>query len=73
MLFEIRATLYFDTLTIPEEIKQALLKVWAHAKVVNPCSENQECSVINVLQNHHDDNPHEPCILLWHKDNCPTC
>lgn len=71
MFYEVRFTGYFDSLAIPDQIKQALLAVWSHTHVINPGQENQECSTVDVLKNFHDENPHQPCEPIFHKDNCP--
>lgn len=71
MIYEVRATLFFNTLTAPDQIKQALLQVWSHAQVINPGTPEQECSTMDVIECHHDEHPPQPCHAIFHRDNCP--
>lgn len=73
MIYQVRANLFLSDIHIPDQIKQAILLIWHHAQVINPCSPNQECSFVDVIENHHDEHPTNPCTLIFHKDNCPVC
>jgi len=73
MFYRVDTTLFFDNANIPEGIKEALLKVWSHAKVINPCQPNQECSRVMVQKCFHDEQPTKPCEVIFEKDNCPVC
>lgn len=72
MIYQIRANLFFNTLDIPNDLKQQLLNIWQHAQVINPLTENEEASIIEVIENHHDEHPTAPCSLLFIKTNSPT-
>jgi len=71
MFYEVRMTLYFlkedEATDFYHDGEIALPK----AGVVNPGQEDEEFSSIDLLENHHDDHPHQPCILLEHEDNKP--
>ena len=73
MIFQVKTTLFFDGLSIPEQIKDALITVWQHARVVNPCMPDQECSRVEILKCYHDEDPHRPCESIFERDNCPVC
>lgn len=71
MFYQVRANLYFNTINIPDQIKDSLLTIWQHAQVVNPGQLTEEYSHVDLLKNYHDESPNQPCELIFHKDNQP--
>ena len=69
MIYQVRAELYVqnhhdldDVLDKIEDLKDKLL-------VVNPGQENEECSIIETIENRHDENPNGACEIRFHWDN----
>lgn len=71
MFYEVRADIFFteedEAVDFFHDCQLALPK----GTVVNPGQENQQCSAIDYLKCHHDDNPNTPCELIDHEDDCP--
>jgi len=71
MFYDVHATLHFtdpdEAVDFYHDCQLALPK----ASVVNPDTDEQECSFIERLDNHHDLHPHQPCIRTHFQDNCP--
>lgn len=69
MIYEVTARLFFtehdEALDFYHDCEIAFLK----SQVVNPGAENEEPSIIELIENHHDENPNEPCLALAHRDN----
>ena len=73
MLYELRAFIYVENAHDLADVRDKLRDLVPKMKVINPCTEAQECSTIDLIENHHDESPHEPCHILQHWDNCPVC
>lgn len=71
MIYQLRANLYFSD---PDAIYDILDKINDHfddATAVNPDSENAEFSVVEVILNHHDEDPNASCDLVTSRSNQP--
>lgn len=71
MMYELRINIFCEHESDFEDVLDKLDDLKPHMRVVNPSQPDQECSAIDVITNRHDENPHEPCTLLEHWDNCP--
>lgn len=43
------------------------------ASVIHPCQDNQEFSMTELQECHHDETPSAPCTSLDEVDNAPVC
>ena len=71
MFYQLRANLFFRDDDAIDDIVDKIHDHFSDAHVVNPGAPNQECSEYQVLVNHHDSDPNEPCFELNSWDNCP--
>lgn len=72
MLYQLRVNAYCETLAAFIDVLDKLDDLKSSMKVIKPGQENQECSRINVIENHHDMTPPGPCHEISHWDNCPA-
>ena len=71
MIYEVRATMFFDKVDEATDFLHDCEVALPKATVVNPGQDNQECSVVDYMKCHHNEQPPEPCELITHEDNCP--
>lgn len=71
MFYELRATIFVTDRAHFDDIIDKLDDLKPQMHVVNPDRMDEEASRIDILENHHDVNPNEPCHLLEHWDNSP--
>lgn len=71
MIYQLKATLFFTDLDPISDIHDKILDHFPDALVINPGQDAQECSVLDIIECHHDEHPPLPCGELYHKDNCP--
>lgn len=64
MLYELRCTLFFATLDPIKDIRDKINDHWGDAQVINPDLPSREDSIVELLENHHDEDPTSPCTLL---------
>lgn len=71
MFYQVRANLLFteedEAKDFYHDCELALLK----AGIINPDAENMEFSIIELITNHHGQNPNQPCELVASADNEP--
>lgn len=72
MFYELRVNVFVEHLGDLDDVLDKMDDLKDDMKVVNPGTEQQECSVIDVIENHHDEPPPHPCHELSHWDNCPV-
>lgn len=72
MLYELRIDTYVEDIHDYADVRDKLHDILHKMKVIKPGGPAQQCSVIDVIENHHDESPASPCILRWHWDNCPA-
>lgn len=72
MIYQVRATLFFDDADEAGDFYHDCENALPKATVVNPLTQNQECSCIELLKNHHDENPPSPCRTIEFDHNCPS-
>lgn len=71
MLYELRIDVYVEHQSDLNDVLDKLNDLKHEMKVINPGQPDQECSVIETIENHHDVHPALPCFELSHWDNCP--
>lgn len=64
MIYQVRANLYFSEQDEAKDFYHDCDVAFPKATSVNPDTEHAEFSVIELIENHHDESPHTPC-LLW--------
>lgn len=72
MLYELRINCFCENQSDFDDVLDKLDDLKPDMKVINPGTEAQECSVIDLIENHHDEDPHIPCREISHWDNCPV-
>jgi len=63
MIYQVRANLFFNIHDEAVDFYHDCELAFAKAIIVNPDTEATEDSVIELIKNHHDDNPNAPCEL----------
>lgn len=71
MIYQLRTTLFFSTLDAIEDIKDKILDHWPNALAINPDTSNSEYSILELIENHHDDDPNGACTLIYTLTNEP--
>lgn len=71
MIYQLRIDCYADNQADFEDVLDKLDDLKPQLKVIKPGQPNQQCSVIDVIENHHDETPPSPCHDIAHWDNCP--
>lgn len=72
MIWQVRATIYFDEEDEGRDFYRDCEKAMLKGIAVNPDSQNSEFSIIELIQNHHDESPNSPCDLVSSETNQPT-
>jgi len=72
MIYQVRANLYFESEDEANDFYHDCELAFAKSTLVNPDSENEESSRIELIENHHDQDPNEPCHVVAFRDNHPT-
>lgn len=70
MIYEVRATIYFENLSDAEDLVSHIARTMDDAVVVHPDEPNQEGSSVELIKCFHDETPTKPCIL-HHTIYCP--
>ncbi len=73
MFYQIRASLFFDTVDEAVDFYHDCELALPRATVINPCTPEQQVSKIETIHCSHDVFPHSPCTLLAREDNTPVC
>lgn len=71
MIYELRIDVYFTDKDAFDDAVDKLNDGKDQMTVINPGQPDQQCSVIDQIENHHDQSPLKPCHLINHWDNCP--
>ncbi|GAI34381.1 unnamed protein product [marine sediment metagenome] len=71
MFYQVTMTCYFTEYDEAFDFFHDGDKALPKADVINPNQPNMEFSSIELLENHHDTDPSEPCKRLHYKDNQP--
>lgn len=65
MIYELHIRLFFEKMAIPDKARQDALWLLGKAIVVNPGQDNEERGCIQLLKCHHDENPTQPCEVIY--------
>ena len=65
MLYQVRANLFFDEEDEARDFYHDCQLAFHKAIAVNPDTTNRENSEIELIENHHDEDPNSPCLLLF--------
>ena len=71
MIYQVRVNMYFSLEGQARGLYNHCLGIFPTAISVNPNTEQAEFSVIELIENHHDEHPHAPCPLLAGKTTAP--
>lgn len=71
MIWEVRARLFFDEHDEALDFYHDCQIAHEKAVIVNPDTENAEFATIELIENHHDEDPNAPCGLLFSTTNKP--
>lgn len=71
MIYELRIDCLFNDYDPLNDILQEIDNHKLQMTVINPHTDYQEASSLDVIENHHDENPHSDCHLVLHWDNAP--
>jgi len=63
MIYQVRANLFFDKHDEAVDFYHDCEVAFPKSIIVNPNSENSEFATIELIENHHDDNPNSPCFI----------
>lgn len=63
MIYQVRATLFFDKEDEAKDAFHDCEKALAKSVVVNPESENRERPRVELLKCYHDEVPTRPCVI----------
>jgi len=64
MIYQVRANLFFDEQDEARDFYHDCELALPKGISVNPGTDYSEVSVIELIENHHDEDPHAPCHLL---------
>lgn len=64
MIYQVRANLYFDSEDEARDFYHDCDLAFAKSTIVHPTEPNAEFSRIELIENHHDESPTAPCLLL---------
>lgn len=64
MIYQVRANLYFKQEAHARSFEKYCRAIFPQATSINPASVNSELSIVELIENHHDESPTAPCLLL---------
>lgn len=67
MIYQVRANLFFTDSDEASDFYHDCELAYGKAAILNPNSEAVEHSTIELILNHHDQDPNAPCELLGNK------
>lgn len=71
MIYQVRANLYFTNQGIAQGLYNHIIGVFPDATLINPDQENIEFSILELINNNHDQDPNQPCELIEATSNEP--
>lgn len=71
-MYELRIDVFCENEVDYTDVMDKLDDLKPIMKVINPGQLNQQCSVIDLILNRHDESPRAPCTEISHWDNCPV-
>lgn len=70
MIYEVRATVFFDHLSDAEDLAKYIASKFDDAVVVHPDEPNQQGCSVELIKCYHDQTPTEPCVSCG-EIHCP--
>jgi len=64
LIYQVRANLFFTEADEARDFYHDCELALEKSQVVNPASPNSEYPVIDLIENHHDEDPNASCNLL---------
>ncbi len=71
MIYQVRADLYFHKEDEAKDFYHDCQLAYAKSTSINPDGENAEFAIIELIENHHDEDPNQPCNLVNFECNAP--
>jgi len=71
MIYEVRARLLFNKEDEAKDFAYDCERALAKSTIISPDSLAVEYSIMEEIENHHDSEPNEPCVLLHSLSNKP--
>ena len=71
MIYQVRANLFFASEDEARDFYHDCDVAFPKSIMVNPDTVCPEISVIELIENHHDEDPNGPCSLLAGKQSTP--
>lgn len=65
MVYELNIRLFFSKMSIPDKARQDALWLLSKAVVVHPGEDNEDRGCIQLLKCHHDEDPAQPCEVMF--------
>jgi len=63
MIYQVKANLFFDSQDEGRDFYHDCERAFAKSTPVNPDTPDREDCIIELIENHHDENPNSPCFL----------
>lgn len=64
MIYQVRANLFFDKEDEARDFYHDCAVAYPKSIPVNPGSPNAELPTVELIENHHDEDPNIPCALI---------
>lgn len=64
MIYQVKVNMFLQNEGIARGLYNHCLEVFPQASIINPDTPNSEPSKLELIENHHDEDPHKPCLLL---------
>ena len=64
MIYQVRANIFFDVEDEAIDFYHDCEVAFPKGISVNPDTEASEFSIIELIRNHHDENPNAPCSII---------
>ena len=71
MIYQVRANLYFDKEDEARDFYHDCELAYLKSTICNPDTQAAEYGIIQLMENHHDQDPNEPCTLIETQSNQP--
>lgn len=72
MIYQVRANLYFTEFDEAKDFYHDCELAYAKSSICNPGTDTAEYGIVEAIENHHDDDPNGPCILIECLTNKPS-
>lgn len=71
MIYQVRANLFFDEEDEAKDFYHDCELALPKGTLINPDQPNLEFSAIELIDNNHDQDPNQPCIIRAFENNFP--